>query len=342
MFLGVVGVLVFNRYYSLLDYQSNVEVEEWTDEFQEETEIEDQEDNSLLIELSEGEAEELKKDLLQNVANMEQEAAGLQTDCFNILLIGVDSRSDSFNGRSDAMILVSIDKKREKIIMTSLLRDMYVNIPGKGNNRLNAAYAYGGAGLLCDTIKANLGIEIDRCAIVNFYLVMDAIDALGGVEVEVTAEEIRVMNGYIREQSRLLGMDDNANQLSEANAGKMLLNGNQTLAYARVRYVGTDFARTGRQRKIVELCAEKAGALSLTQQDELLVNFLSRVRTDLTQKECASLLPILLYIDNYKFKTFTIPVEGSFKGMRIDGKSVLSVDFEKNAKAWYEFVNQDD
>ena len=135
--------------------------------------------------------------------------------------------------------------------MTSFLRDIYLSIPGYESNRLNAAYAYGGTKLLTETIKANFGITVDRCLVVNFYVVMDLVDAVGGIDLDVTADEISVMNGYIRHHNQLLGNPENTDILSSDDAGTIHADGNQALAYARVRYVGTAFARTGRQRTVI-------------------------------------------------------------------------------------------
>lgn len=339
LILGIIGLSIFRRYYNLLDYQPADQSEVWEEVLPEEPEDEVYDGEETLEDISGEEAEQIESQLQQNIENMARDTTELQTECFNILLIGVDARSNSYAGRSDAMILVSINKESKQIVMTSLLRDMYVSISGKGSNRLNAAYAYGGSSLLTETIKANLGIEVDRCVAVNFYLIMDAVNALGGVELELSSDEIRVMNSYIKEQNKLLGEVADANLIPVDGAGKRLLNGSQALAYARVRYVGTDFARTERQRRIIELCIEKAKSLTLAELDALMVQFLPRVRTDLTQGDCASLLLLFLDISDYKLETFTIPVEGSWSGTRIDGKSVLSVDFGQNTRAWYEKVN---
>ena len=115
----------------------------------------------------------------------------------NILLIGNDSRTAGEDGRSDAMILLSISDKTKTIHMTSLLRDMYVDIPGHDGNRLNAAYSFGGAELLMETVEANLDVEVNRFVQVNFQAFADVVDAVGGVDLEVTNEEVLLINGYL-------------------------------------------------------------------------------------------------------------------------------------------------
>ena len=107
----------------------------------------------------------------------------------SVLLIGSDSRTSGTEGRSDAMILITISDRTKTVHMTSLLRDMYVEIPGYEGNRLNAAYAYGGPELLMETINQNLGTEVYHYAVVNFEAFANLVDAVGGVELELTNEE---------------------------------------------------------------------------------------------------------------------------------------------------------
>ena len=288
---------------------------------------------------SEKEMIQIENDLQKNLEEMESVSDLYETDAFNILLIGVDSRSDSMSGRSDSMILVSIDKKTKQVVMSSFLRDIYLSIPGHGSDRLNAAYAYGGTELLVETIRANFGIVVDRCAVVNFYLVMDLVDALGGIDLELSEDEIGVMvKKYISGQNKLLGNPPGTDYLTAEDAGTVHVNGNQALAYTRVRYVGTDFARTGRQRTVIQKCLEQIKKMDLGEISALAEEFLPRVRTNLTEGDCAALLLMALNLPDYEFSSFTVPMDGTWKNANISGKSVLLVDFSANAAAWYEKV----
>lgn len=327
---------IFKHYYNMLDYRQD----ELADSFEETLPAgggnENDEYQSTLPEASQDEIAVIEERLRQNTQAMQ--ALPGESDAFTVLLIGVDSRKDSYSGRSDAMILVSVNRETQQVVMTSLLRDMYVSIPGHESNRLNAAYAYGGTTLLTETIEKNFGIPVDRCVVINFYLLMDVIDALGGIDITVTADEIDVMNMYINSQNRLLGNPGGQDILSESDAGTISVNGSQALAYARVRYVGTDFARTGRQREIIARCAEKIRKMDLGQANEMMETFLPRVRTDLTESDCASLLMLGLQLPDFEMQTMTIPMEGTWKNARIRGMSVLTVDFSANTDAWYKLV----
>ena len=252
-------------------------------------------------------------------------------DVFNILLIGSDTRKVGGNGRSDAMIVISINKKTKEIIATSLLRDIYLHIPGKSNNRINAAYALGGADLLMDTLEENFKLQIDRYVSVDFFAFIDIVDAIGGVTLEVSEKDIPVINGYIEEINTLTGQEITKDQLTEE--GTYLLNGKQTLGYVRNRYVGnSDFERTNRQRKVLEKIFEGVKGLNLLELNKLMNTLLPQVTTNLTQGEIFSLILSVPSFAKYDLKQWRIPIDGSYTGVRIKGMSVLGIDFEKNIK----------
>lgn len=300
---------------------------------------EEKEDEPSVAPASKEEIDSIEAELMQNLEKMESDSELYTTDAFNILLIGVDSRSDSMTGRSDSMILVSINKDTKEVTMTSFLRDIYLSIPGYDSNRLNASYALGGADLLVKTIKANFGISVDRCVVVNFYIVMDLVDAIGGIDLDVTADEIDVMNAYIKSHNNLLGNAAGTDILSKSNAGTIHVNGSQALAYARVRYIGTDFARTGRQRTIITKCLDRIKEMDFGEINELAEAFLPRVQTDLDEGDCAALLLMALNLPDYTFQSLTIPGEGTWNNANINGMSVLTINFSENSQAWYEMVN---
>ena len=161
----------------------------------------------------------------------------------NILLVGLDSRKDNYTGRSDSMILCTINKKSKKFVMTSFLRDSYVTIPGHGKDKLNSAYALGGSNLLANTIYENYGIVVDRTAVFNFLFVIDLIDYLGGVKVDVTADELPYLNMYIHDQNEELYSLPNPNKGQiNSGPGTYNLDGNQALGYASGQYAETEAA----------------------------------------------------------------------------------------------------
>ena len=247
----------------------------------------------------------------------------------NILLIGNDSRSDGEDGRSDAMILVSISNKTKKIHMMSLLRDMYVDIPGYESNRLNAAYSYGGAELLMETVEANFDVEVNRYAQVNFQAFANLVDAVGGVELELSNDEVKLVNAYLNEYNLLEGRPIDTDYLDESLEGMIHLNGPQALAYCRNRYIGDDFGRTERQRKVLSSMIERAPR-ALLNMDQVLDGIFSNVTTNLTRKECTLLSGQLAKLLSYDMVQGSIPLEDTYSNSSIRGMSVLEVDFDTN------------
>ena len=251
-------------------------------------------------------------------------------DVYNILLIGGDAREAGGSGRSDAMIIVSINSKTKKIILTSLLRDIYLKIPGHSNNRLNAAYAYGGANLLIDTIEENFGIDIDKYVSIDFYAFIDVVDSVDGVTLDVTEQDIPIINYYIEEINRHDGVDEYSDLLTQA--GSYVLSGKQTLGYVRNRYVGTDFERTARQRAVLQKIFRKIKDLNLIEIKKLADHVLPRVTTSLSESKIISLLMSLPAFKNYEIVQWSIPMEGSYSFLTIDHMAVIRIDFDKNSK----------
>lgn len=250
----------------------------------------------------------------------------------NILLIGNDSRENGADGRSDAMILLSISNKTKKIYMTSLLRDMYVEIPGHDGNRLNAAYSYGGAELLMETIEKNLDITVNRYVLVNFEAFANLVDAVGGIQLELSQEEIEYVNGYLVEYNMLTGRPQGTDNMDTSVSGLVHLNGPQALAYSRNRYLGTDFGRTERQRKVLtEVIHGLPGAL-ITNPKELTDGLLPNLTTNLTKGECFRLSLMAGKALTYDIVQDSIPQKGTYNNATIRGMAVLEVDFEANKR----------
>ena len=254
----------------------------------------------------------------------------------NILLIGNDSRLGGEDGRSDAMILVSISKTSGKILMTSFLRDMYVEIPGYGSNRLNAAYSWGGPELLMETIEKNFDIPVNRYILVNFEAFANVVDAVGGVDLDLSTDETLWLNAYLNEYNELRGMEFGYDYIMDLEPGVKHLNGAQALAYSRIRYIGTDFGRTERQRKVMEELIKKLPMAVLTNSTGLMDGLCPNLTTNLTFNECYGLVLRLPFIFGYERVSGSIPLENTWWDQNVDGMAVLGVDFEANKNYLYQ------
>ena len=245
----------------------------------------------------------------------------------NILLIGNDSRG-SDGGRSDSMILLSLNSSTNKINMLSLMRDTYVQVPGYGGCKLNAAYAYGGAELLMDTIEENFYIEVDDYISVNFMSFAGIVDAVGGVEIEVNADEADAINALLdsKEGVSLFGTPDASDYLD--GAGTYELNGKQALCYARLRKVGNaDFERTERQRKVL---TEIFGNINPTSVFSLVGEAFPDVSTNMSRFEMYLLSLRLPFLFGYDIQQLRIPAEDTYWSSEVDGQSVLEIDIDAN------------
>lgn len=250
----------------------------------------------------------------------------------NILLIGNDSRQNGEDGRSDAMILLSVSSKTKSIYMTSLLRDMYVEIPGHDGNRLNAAYSFGGAELLMETVEKNLDISVNRYVQVNFEAFANLVDAVGGVDLELTTGELEYVNGYLMEYNMLTNRPQGTDNMDTTQPGLVHLNGPQALAYCRNRYIGTDFGRTERQRKVLTEVIKKLPTALGSNYQELIDGLMPNLTTNLTQNECYRLSLMAGKLLTYDIVSDSIPQPNTYKDATIRGMAVLEVDFETNIK----------
>ena len=261
-------------------------------------------------------------------------------EIYNVLLIGSDERVIGGNARSDTMLLVSINKKTKQVVGTSFLRDLYVKIPEVGFKKLNASYAYGGVELLFDSLEYNFSIHVDRYITVNFQSFIKVVDILGGLDICVQEEELYWTNQYIHASNLIVGDEEHSDYLEFANGSPQHLNGKQSLAYARMRYVGNgDFTRTERQRYVVTLIFEKLKTMDADTLIELLDTILPEVTTNITTAEFLELILMLPEISTYEIVSWSVPnSDMGFKYINIDGDSFVGIDMNKYVGHIYDIV----
>lgn len=229
----------------------------------------------------------------------------------NILLVGQDTR-DGTRQRSDSMIIATINKNTKEVILTSLMRDLYVDIPGRGGNRINAAYAFGGAQLLDQTIESNFNVRIDASVEVDFEGFKSVIDSIGGVDIELYQEEVDYLGD------------------SSLSAGINHLNGEQALAYARIRYVGNnDYERTERQRRVLMAAFRQVKAQGVMSSMSMINELFPLVTTDLSTVDVIRYAGTVLSMNVETVHTYRIPMDGEYTGDTIRGMMVLVPDLQK-------------
>ncbi len=290
------------------------------------------------------EVESYKNNVESQAENTSESDEQLVSDVYNILLVGSDIRPGDQVGRSDTMILVSINKETKRIVATSFLRDTYVKIPIKNEfHKLNAAYAFGGIELLFETLQYNYSVNVDRYVAVDFLSFIDAIDILGGLDVQVYEDELYWFNQYIHASNLLVepAEREHSDYVDHADGSYQHLNGKQALAYARFRYVGNgDFTRTDRQRRVVQNIFDKVKTMDVATLMKLLDSIIPQITTNLTTDECMDLIAMLPEISKYEIISWHIP-DDDFKYMTIDGDDVVAIDFSYYMKKLYNYIYTD-
>lgn len=254
----------------------------------------------------------------------------------NIALFGIDS-TDGETGRSDSIMIATVDSVHNKIKLTSIMRDSYVYIDGYGQDKINHAYAYGGPELSIRTINENFGLNIQDFASVNFSSLPIIIDILGGVDIEITDEELQYINSYITD----INNKDGSNSPHIAYAGLQHLDGTQALAYSRIRYTaGGDYKRTERQRTVLEALFTKLTSASIGSYNSLLNEVLPYVQTNLSAGDILSLGTKVLGIGNH-LEQDRFPRDGYGEGAMIDGVYYLTFDIETAKQQMRDYIFND-
>ena len=245
----------------------------------------------------------------------------------NIALFGVDSRDSNLGkgNRSDCIIIASLNNKTKEVKLISVYRDTYVNIEGHGLDKITHAYSYGEAPLAIKTLNENFDLNITEFATVNFDSVAEAVNALGGVTINVTNEELKYINDYIDETAKVTGLSNK----KVTSAGKQTLNGVQAVAYSRIRYTsGGDYKRTERMRTVIEAMIEKFKTKNISEMNQIIDKILPEVYTNITSGDIFSLLPS---IASFKV-TESIGWPYETKGITLDRWYGVPVTLESNVK----------
>ena len=280
------------------------------------------------IEFTDTEHSTLADEEIEAVASQAVEAAKDETpvlsdsNVINIMLIGTDNRTRGSYTRSDTMILMSINRSKGKLVLTSLMRDSYVHIPGKGNAKLNAATAIGGPGLLLQTVRDTFKIDVQQYIMVDFFALADIIDVLGGVSVSVSAAEVVEINKHVKQFAPGRG--------TLTGSGTLQLNGPQAVGYARIRRVGNaDYQRTERQRILMSAIINKTKSSGIDTLNNLLNTILPKVRTNIDKGSLVSYMTIAPSALNYPISQLRIPAPNTFYGASIAG-DVLVLNIAAN------------
>jgi polyisoprenyl-teichoic acid--peptidoglycan teichoic acid transferase len=287
---------------------------------------------------------EPKQDDLEKIQNIQlpeltpDATVALGPKTVNILLLGLDTRDPKQfgGGRTDSIIIVTLDAVNREIKLTSIMRDTLISIPGHGMNRINTVFGFCGPDVAAQTVTQYFGVKIDYYAVVNFWAVADIIDSLGGVTIDVKPAEVGDLNNNLDEINKY---SINGESPHVKSSGLQVLDGKQAVGYMRIRHIGAaDFERTQRQRSVLEAIAGED--LSLPSILKIIKDLPNNLRTNIGMSEMVSLAETAYALRSAPVKQFRIPMDGSYKFNRYLGMSVLIVDFEKNAGGLEKFLKQ--
>lgn len=255
---------------------------------------------------------------------------------FNILLVGLDARNYETYSRSDSMILVSYDMNTQDVKLVSFMRDNWVYLTDRGWSRINAATAYGGVGLLINTINDNFDLDIQYYVQIKFDDFKKVIAILGGIDVELTEAEINYINGKLHTD------DNDWNNDIDAEPGVVHLNGSQALWHCRNRTIGnSDFSRTERQREVLSLLIDKARTMSPTEIINLVYQMKDYVNMNIPLDLILSLVGSATNLSDIEVESYSIPFEGMYKFANKNGASVIELNLKENAMKLHEILGLD-
>ncbi|MDU5111654.1 MAG: LCP family protein [Clostridium sp.] len=267
----------------------------------------------------------------------------------NVLLIGTDGRTLDEPARSDSIIIATLDNNNKKVKLTSIMRDTVVEIPEYGEDKINAAFAYGsinedengemrgaegGASLLMETIENNFGLHLDKYIIVNFWGFEAIIDEIGGIEADIKDYEIEEVNKYIGEATGV-----NSPPITET--GLQTLNGQQALSYARIRYVGNgNFERGERQSKVLLQIATKLKEVNPIKYVSIANALAKEVKTNIDIPEALNLAYTIYKLPTLEFEQLQIPqAELIARDYYYKDKGwCLLIDLEQHSQIMHDFI----
>ncbi len=275
--------------------------------------------------------------------NLTDEEMGIEAqdyhskDIVNIALFGIDSMDSTLQGRSDSIVVVTLDHKKKEIRLSAIERDTYVPIEGHGKDKINHAFSFGGPALAVKTLNQNFGLDIKDYAIVNFNNMVKVIDALGGVRMDVPEKYMYEVNRIIRASEEERGVYTEP----ITQSGVQLLTGNQALAMARARNsVGGTSVRANMHEVILTACFERLKEKNVLEYPEIARTLLSLVQTTLTAGEVTS-MGANVVVSGYTIRQEVFPLEQDWlSGNMIDGIWYRIYDYESGNENIRNFIYQ--
>ena len=240
----------------------------------------------------------------------------------NIALFGVDAQEGK-TGRSDAIMILTIDKDHDKIKLSSIMRDSYTDINGRGKDKITHAYAFGGPELALNTINKNFNLSIDKFITVNFTTLPKIVDKIGGIEMNLTEGDLKYM------------------KYSNLSTGKNTLNGAQALSYARIRYDGGDQRRTERHRNVITAIFNKIKGMPVSSYPGTLNELLPLVSTNISSSQFMTFGKDIISTGATSMEEYRVPCNNHSNGKNINGVYYMTFDISAETKELHKFIYED-
>ncbi|WP_099328049.1 LCP family protein [Clostridium paraputrificum] len=245
----------------------------------------------------------------------ETEEKSKKENITNILLLGIDNQENA----SDAMMVFSLDKDTNTAKLTSIMRDLSVDLgPNAEKHKINYAYNVGGVEESVKVVNREFDLDINKYVKVSFDGLVDVIDYIGGININITENERKIIGA--------------------SKSGNVTLNGEQALAYSRIRKIDNDYQRTSRQRKVLMAIFNKAKSISVSSYPKALADLSSNVETNLSTFELLDLAKAVMSLSSDDLEGFRIPIDGTSHDSMDKGIYYLEWDRAANKKAIHDFI----
>lgn len=255
----------------------------------------------------------------------------------NILLLGGDSRQTDAYERTDTMMILSLNREDRSIKLTSIMRDTWVEFPGKSQSgKINAANVYGGPKYAVRTVNKNFSTNIEYYILVNMSDLVAIIDLVGGIDIEVTESELEQINAYAQDYIDNIQAYDGQTQLDQA--GYVHLNGLLATAYTRDRYTDSDFGRVMRQQNVMMALSDQVQNMELDELMAVVNDIYDHIKTNLDDGTLDALVQTAMLCDVEDISRFRIPADGTYKSGTYDGVWSIRPNYKKNAALLYDFI----
>lgn len=283
----------------------------------------------------------VKDEEVEAIEKSDEDSGEMIEGVTNILLVGIDGENIEKYNRSDSVMLVTIDSNKNDIKISSIARDTYVDIPGHSTEKLTHAYAYGGIDLLKQVFEVNFNLKIDKYIAVNFVSFMDIMDEIGGVEVNIEEKDVEEVNKYIDAcYDYYYDRKDELEKEYITKPGVQRLNGYQALAFSRIRYTDSAYARDNRHREVAESVYKELLESGPKEYKRCAQILLDNTKTNISPIEMMNLGYTALKINDKSIDQIEFPLEEYRNGHIISKQKgwVLEWDKDPNLEAWHEFI----